>query len=208
MTTMRASIRDEVLAKLRGGNGPSSIGNVPTSSSVHCPDLDLDESFSRETPSPPLVSRHSQSPLSISLLLASAVGLSPSPSSPVDLLHSTLVTPLHFHWSLAVSILLIVSPKNTEDDRAIKQKHEEEQEHEDEEDHVLMLDSLMFVLQHMDVGPQIPTVTARLTFGPNLLQLCSDFDNFMDINSIRPSWRCPYCNQYVCFTNIWSFLYE
>ncbi|KAM7464838.1 hypothetical protein LguiB_012400 [Lonicera macranthoides] len=52
MTTMRASIRDEVLAELRGGNGPSSIGNVPTSSSVHRPDLDLDldldESFSRE----------------------------------------------------------------------------------------------------------------------------------------------------------------
>ncbi|KAM7525533.1 hypothetical protein LguiA_015435 [Lonicera macranthoides] len=52
MTTMRTSIRDEVLAELRGGNGPSSIGNVPTSSSVHRPDLDfdldLDESFSRE----------------------------------------------------------------------------------------------------------------------------------------------------------------
>ncbi|KAM7507086.1 hypothetical protein LguiA_017539 [Lonicera macranthoides] len=52
MTTMRTSIRDEVLAELRGGNGPSSIGNVPTSSSVHRPDLDLDldldESFSHE----------------------------------------------------------------------------------------------------------------------------------------------------------------
>ncbi|KAM7478042.1 hypothetical protein LguiA_026255 [Lonicera macranthoides] len=52
MTTMRASIRDEVLAELRGGNGPSSIVNVPTSSSVHRPDLDpdldLDKSFSRE----------------------------------------------------------------------------------------------------------------------------------------------------------------
>ncbi|KAM7460280.1 hypothetical protein LguiA_026356 [Lonicera macranthoides] len=49
---MRASIRDEVLAELRDGNGPSSIDNVPTSSSVHRPDLDLDldldESFSRE----------------------------------------------------------------------------------------------------------------------------------------------------------------
>ncbi|KAM7485525.1 hypothetical protein LguiA_001534 [Lonicera macranthoides] len=47
---MRASIRDEVLAELRGGNGPSSISNVPTSSSVHRPnlDLDLDEIFSCE----------------------------------------------------------------------------------------------------------------------------------------------------------------
>ena len=28
MTTMRATIRDEVLVELRGGNGPSSINNV------------------------------------------------------------------------------------------------------------------------------------------------------------------------------------
>ncbi|KAG7956494.1 hypothetical protein I3843_11G126300 [Carya illinoinensis] len=27
---------------------------------------------------------------------------------------------------------------------------------------------------------------------------CFDFDNFLDINSRRPSWRCPHCNQYVC----------
>lgn len=31
---------------------------------------------------------------------------------------------------------------------------------------------------------------------------CFDFDNFMDINSRRPSWRCPHCNQHVCFTDI------
>ncbi|KAM7468953.1 hypothetical protein LguiA_007136 [Lonicera macranthoides] len=42
MMTMRASIRDEVLTELRGGNGPSSIDNVPTSSSIHRPDLDID----------------------------------------------------------------------------------------------------------------------------------------------------------------------
>ncbi|KAM7520618.1 hypothetical protein LguiB_019580 [Lonicera macranthoides] len=48
MMTIRAFIRDEVLAELRGGNGPSNIGNVTTSSSVHRPNLDLDESFSRK----------------------------------------------------------------------------------------------------------------------------------------------------------------
>ncbi|KAM7497298.1 hypothetical protein LguiA_021712 [Lonicera macranthoides] len=42
MMTMRASIRDEVLTELRGGNGPSSIDNVPTSSSIHRLDLDID----------------------------------------------------------------------------------------------------------------------------------------------------------------------
>ncbi|KAM7486487.1 hypothetical protein LguiA_002496 [Lonicera macranthoides] len=42
MMTMRASIRDEVLAELRVGNGPSSVDNVPTSSSIHRPVLDLD----------------------------------------------------------------------------------------------------------------------------------------------------------------------
>ncbi|KAL7111755.1 hypothetical protein ACP275_05G109700 [Erythranthe tilingii] len=31
---------------------------------------------------------------------------------------------------------------------------------------------------------------------------CFDFDNFVDINSRRPSWRCPHCNQYVCFPDI------
>ncbi|KAF3635764.1 putative WD repeat-containing protein 74-like [Capsicum annuum] len=31
---------------------------------------------------------------------------------------------------------------------------------------------------------------------------CFDFDNYTDINSRRPSWRCPHCNQYVCFTDI------
>ncbi|KAI4326887.1 hypothetical protein L6164_019411 [Bauhinia variegata] len=31
---------------------------------------------------------------------------------------------------------------------------------------------------------------------------CFDFDNFIDINSRRPSWRCPHCNQYVCYTDI------
>ncbi|KAM7461371.1 hypothetical protein LguiA_029492 [Lonicera macranthoides] len=50
MTTMRASIWDEVLAELRGGNGLSSIDNVPSSSSVHRPGLDIDKSFSREVP--------------------------------------------------------------------------------------------------------------------------------------------------------------
>ncbi|KAL6578780.1 hypothetical protein OROMI_008996 [Orobanche minor] len=31
---------------------------------------------------------------------------------------------------------------------------------------------------------------------------CFDFHNYVDINSRRPSWRCPRCNQYVCFTDI------
>lgn len=31
---------------------------------------------------------------------------------------------------------------------------------------------------------------------------CFDFHNFIDINSRRPSWRCPHCNQYICFLDI------
>ncbi|KAK2984589.1 hypothetical protein RJ640_018967, partial [Escallonia rubra] len=31
---------------------------------------------------------------------------------------------------------------------------------------------------------------------------CFDFENFVDINTRRPSWRCPHCNQYLCFTDI------
>nr|WDV57331.1 PIAL2 [Ipomoea batatas] len=31
---------------------------------------------------------------------------------------------------------------------------------------------------------------------------CFDYENYVDINSRRPSWRCPYCNQPVCFTDI------
>lgn len=31
---------------------------------------------------------------------------------------------------------------------------------------------------------------------------CFDFDNYMDINSKRPSWRCPHCNHHCCFTDI------
>ncbi|KAK4262817.1 hypothetical protein QN277_028325 [Acacia crassicarpa] len=31
---------------------------------------------------------------------------------------------------------------------------------------------------------------------------CFDFDNFVKINSRRPSWRCPHCNQYVCYADI------
>uniref|UniRef100_A0A2C9WA41 SP-RING-type domain-containing protein n=1 Tax=Manihot esculenta TaxID=3983 RepID=A0A2C9WA41_MANES len=31
---------------------------------------------------------------------------------------------------------------------------------------------------------------------------CCDFSNFLDINSRRPSWRCPHCNQHVCYTDI------
>ncbi|CAA2971066.1 E4 SUMO- ligase PIAL2-like isoform X2 [Olea europaea subsp. europaea] len=31
---------------------------------------------------------------------------------------------------------------------------------------------------------------------------CFDYDNYVNINSRRPSWRCPHCNQYVCFTDI------
>nr|GEW86101.1 E4 SUMO-protein ligase PIAL2-like isoform X1 [Tanacetum cinerariifolium] len=31
---------------------------------------------------------------------------------------------------------------------------------------------------------------------------CFDFDNYVDINSRRPSWHCPLCGQSVCFTDI------
>ncbi|XP_042024993.1 E4 SUMO-protein ligase PIAL2-like [Salvia splendens] len=31
---------------------------------------------------------------------------------------------------------------------------------------------------------------------------CFDLDNFVDMNSRRPSWRCPHCNQHVCFSDI------
>ncbi|KAL6556420.1 hypothetical protein OROGR_005708 [Orobanche gracilis] len=31
---------------------------------------------------------------------------------------------------------------------------------------------------------------------------CFDFDNYLSINSRRPSWRCPHCNQPVCFTDL------
>ncbi|KAL5551982.1 hypothetical protein UlMin_002158 [Ulmus minor] len=31
---------------------------------------------------------------------------------------------------------------------------------------------------------------------------CFDFSNFIDINSRRPSWRCPHCNQSACYTDI------
>ncbi|XP_031124884.1 E4 SUMO-protein ligase PIAL2-like isoform X2 [Ipomoea triloba] len=31
---------------------------------------------------------------------------------------------------------------------------------------------------------------------------CFDYENYLDINSRRPSWRCPHCNQHVCFPEI------
>nr|GMC98161.1 E4 SUMO-protein ligase PIAL2-like isoform X1 [Ipomoea batatas] len=31
---------------------------------------------------------------------------------------------------------------------------------------------------------------------------CFDYQNYVDINSRRPSWRCPHCNQQTCFTDI------
>ncbi|KAK4794871.1 hypothetical protein SAY86_012865 [Trapa natans] len=31
---------------------------------------------------------------------------------------------------------------------------------------------------------------------------CFDFGNFVDINSRRPSWRCPHCIQSVCYTDL------
>ncbi|XXG42224.1 hypothetical protein AAC387_Pa01g2550 [Persea americana] len=31
---------------------------------------------------------------------------------------------------------------------------------------------------------------------------CFDFNNFLKINSRKPSWRCPHCNQSVCFTDL------
>ncbi|KAJ4954708.1 hypothetical protein NE237_011491 [Protea cynaroides] len=31
---------------------------------------------------------------------------------------------------------------------------------------------------------------------------CFDYNNFLEINSRRPSWRCPHCNQFVCYTDI------
>ncbi|GLT90843.1 hypothetical protein SLE2022_087600 [Rubroshorea leprosula] len=31
---------------------------------------------------------------------------------------------------------------------------------------------------------------------------CFDFNNYVDINTRRPSWRCPHCNQHVCYSEI------
>ncbi|KAH6830031.1 hypothetical protein C2S53_004148 [Perilla frutescens var. hirtella] len=31
---------------------------------------------------------------------------------------------------------------------------------------------------------------------------CFDFDNYVDMNSRRPSWRCPHCNQHLSFSDI------
>jgi E3 SUMO-protein ligase PIAS1 len=31
---------------------------------------------------------------------------------------------------------------------------------------------------------------------------CFDFDNFVEMNCNRPSWRCPHCYHYVCYTEI------
>ncbi|XP_042480720.1 E4 SUMO-protein ligase PIAL2-like isoform X2 [Macadamia integrifolia] len=31
---------------------------------------------------------------------------------------------------------------------------------------------------------------------------CFDYDNFLEINSRRPSWRCIHCNRSVCYTDI------
>ncbi|KAF9617759.1 hypothetical protein IFM89_038521 [Coptis chinensis] len=31
---------------------------------------------------------------------------------------------------------------------------------------------------------------------------CFDFENYIEINSRRPSWRCPHCNQSVCYMDI------
>ncbi|KAL2547653.1 uncharacterized protein Fot_09183 [Forsythia ovata] len=31
---------------------------------------------------------------------------------------------------------------------------------------------------------------------------CFDFENYVSINSRRPSWRCPHCNLHTCFTDI------
>ncbi|XP_075485295.1 E4 SUMO-protein ligase PIAL2-like isoform X2 [Primulina tabacum] len=31
---------------------------------------------------------------------------------------------------------------------------------------------------------------------------CFDFDNYVSINSRAPFWRCPRCNQHVCFTDL------
>ncbi|XAR55098.1 hypothetical protein NMG60_11030487 [Bertholletia excelsa] len=31
---------------------------------------------------------------------------------------------------------------------------------------------------------------------------CFDFHNYVDINSRRPSWRCPHCRQYVCYVDL------
>lgn len=31
---------------------------------------------------------------------------------------------------------------------------------------------------------------------------CVDFENYLEINARRPSWRCPHCNQGVCYTDI------
>lgn len=31
---------------------------------------------------------------------------------------------------------------------------------------------------------------------------CFDYENFIEVNSRRPSWRCPLCNQSICHPDI------
>ncbi|XP_019160585.1 PREDICTED: E4 SUMO-protein ligase PIAL2-like [Ipomoea nil] len=31
---------------------------------------------------------------------------------------------------------------------------------------------------------------------------CFDYENYLDMNTRRPSWRCPHCNQHACFPEI------
>lgn len=31
---------------------------------------------------------------------------------------------------------------------------------------------------------------------------CFDYDNFIEINLRRPSWRCPQCDQSICYTDM------
>ncbi|KAK9067963.1 hypothetical protein SSX86_012074 [Deinandra increscens subsp. villosa] len=60
-------------------------------------------------------------------------------------------------------------------------------------------------------GPSIISLNCPISFRrittPVKGHLCKhlqsfDFDNYVDINSRRPSWRCPHCSQSVCYTDI------
>ncbi|KZV15370.1 hypothetical protein F511_20355 [Dorcoceras hygrometricum] len=63
-------------------------------------------------------------------------------------------------------------------------------------------------------APPIVDSDSEIVEGPSRISLscpirkrdlgdnCFDFENYVAINSRRPSWRCPYCNQHVCFTDL------
>lgn len=48
----------------------------------------------------------------------------------------------------------------------------------------------------------IPFLSLNLSLPVLCKMQCFDYNNFMEMNSRRPSWRCPHCNQSVCHPEI------